>query len=254
MSDLLRYQAFTATNVAVRSGMVHHAVMHSGSSGGVAAGGAAAIALAVETPSAVKNGALVPITITGLNLESGQNAVIYANNCEVMEITNYGDTALKSLSTKIKMSSPSNGDAVVRVESLGRIVQSQPIKVSQSAPACNPNTGLNAAVDMDFNDYITDLKPNKKTKIKYVKKNGIDNISTTINHPMKSGLGDTAHYVTNISLIQDGREIVIIKTTPVLSKNPQLKLKIESNHEVKKYTLAWRDNVDRFGMNSVKAR
>ena len=258
LSDMMRFGA-SATSVAVRSGVannalaVQHAMYYHGYTGGAAVGAGTAIALGVETPKLAKNGNAVPITIVGLNLLPGENALIYANNCEVMEVVNYSDNVLQSLKLDLRLPKSATGEGIVRVESIGREASSELIKVSSGGEPCDQNLGLNMVSDIDFALYAN--KPqnkNKSIKLKANYKSNVAQINASISHPTKSSNTKTAHYITNILVMRDDKESIIIKTTPSLSKNPRISLSIAGKSVGGDYTMLWRDNSDNFDHQKIK--
>jgi len=248
----------TTANVAANVA-VNHAILNSGSAntGVAAAGGAAAVALSIQAPTVAKNGAAVPITIVGLDLITGESARIYAGNCEVMEITNYGKSPILTLTTQVKMDKSSN--AVIRVESSGRDASSSPINVISGSGACNQSLGLNTVTDLDFAQYGENIKTSKKSiRLTGQVKGGTAELKARLKHPMETGnktnknSGNTipAHYITNISIMKNQQEIATIKTTPTLAKNPQFDVTFEIATAGEEITLLWRDNKDSVVKNS----
>ncbi len=252
ISDILE-----VASLGVRSGVVQHAIVHStagstsGTSTAVAAG--AAITLAIQTPAVAENGAAVPITIVGLDLVTGESARVYADNCEVMEITNHGDATIQSLSTQIKMNKTTDTSAIIRVESVGREAQSTPFTVAEGGEPCNQNLGFNSVSDIDFGNYDEALKnANETITLEGSHQEKLTDVKAAIIHPMETGHNKPAHYITHISVLRHNQELVTIKSTPSLSKNPQIAMVFESDSTNDEYMMLWRDNQNKVDKNTIK--
>lgn len=273
ISDILRTSTMVLSTRHVNPAVVNTAIIHSNNPGAGAAAGSStntgagmvvttgAALMSIQSPAVAENGAVVPITIVGLNLLSGESARIYADNCEVMEITNHGDTTIRTLSTRVKMNKSTSAKGFIRVEAAGRQASSEPIEVTNGSGACNQDLGLHAANDIDFSHYAEKANTDKQSiRLNGSFEQGVTNVKAVITHPMEtgqragkqSGNNVPAHYITNISIMQNQQEVATIKSTPSLSKNPHIAMELETLSDSGEFTLLWRDNTDKVGKNTTK--
>ena len=206
---------------------------------------------AVETPAATRKDGLLDISIVGLDLLTGESATLFANNCEVMRVTNHADVILRRLNTRIRMTQPTSANGIVRVESAGRQVSSHPITVSPTAIACNRKQQLVAISEIDFSNYAEKLATTGKSiKMDSSFNQGTAGIQAHITHPSRES--GRSSYITHLSVQRNQQQILSIKSTPLLDSDPTIGLVFDIVYVNDEISVLWRDNTDKVDKASLQ--
>lgn len=216
--------------------------------------------LTILSPEIAEDGEVVPFTVAGLNLQTGETAEVFVDDCQAMTITNQGRHTIRTLSTRVKMNRSVSGNGTIKVSTNGRHATSKPIKVRTGSGACNKSLSFVSTDIRSLNNEDTFHNTHRSIRLRGKYHRGVTSIKALIKHPMETGLrahkisGQNLdpHYITNISLMMNNEEIAAIKSTAGLSRNPYVAIKVDSDKSVDSVSMVWRDNVGKYAKRTVK--
>ena len=239
-------------------------------------------AVKITAPDIAENGAVVPVTLSGLGLMPGESATLETDyGCSLFRITNKGKSVVDYFGTRIKLAKTQK----IRVKlNDGRVVASKKvtvviggmtgslgtekskrtaswsfIKEAHAAPSYKSSKACKLS-QLDFDPSVV-ATVDPKMKIKAKQKEDYVEIKVMAKHPMETGLRKakntggriSAHYIQSLS-IQSGNEKILVATTASISKNPYFKVNFKGVRNGDTVTVAWMDNRDAGAKKSVKVK
>ena len=220
----------------------------------------------IKAPDIAENGAVIPVTLSGLNLPPGKSLTLETEyGCSIFRMTNKGRNVVDSFGTRIKLGKSQR----IRVRMYGDVVASKEIKVTiggmgatgfvdetkrtaswsfikEAHAASSDETCQLKQMDLDPAEMASE---GSSIKMRAKQKSGYTEIKVLTKHPMETGLRKDrstgkripAHYIQNLS-IQSGSEKILVANNASISKNPYFSVKFNNVSKGDVVTVAWVDN------------
>ena len=234
----------------------------------------------ITAPNIAENGAVVPVTLSGLNLNPGEWVTLETEyGCSIYKALNKGRNVIDSFATRIKLGKTQ--DIRVRFND-GSVVASKEIKVTiggmggslgtekptrsaswsfikeaHAAPDDSEICQLRQRVS-DPADYAAE---GSSMRVRASLKGGVMTLKALVKHPMETGYRKSkktgkripAHYIQNVS-IQSGSEKILVASNASVSKNPYFSVKFKGLRKGDLVTMAWLDNKGDSEKRSTKVK
>ena len=220
----------------------------------------------LKAPDIAENGAVIPISLSGLNLNPGEWVTLEnESGCSIFRARNKGNNVVDYFSTRIKLGKTQ--DIKVRFND-GRVIASKEIKVTIGGMGASGFTDdskrtaswsfikeVHAAPVIENCDLHVSIKDpigvasGGKIKMRAKMKSGTAEIKALVSHPMETGLRKDratgkkipAHFIQSFA-IQVGGEEIQVDTNSMVSKNPYLSVKFSNVKSGDEVTMTWVDN------------
>jgi len=167
----------------------------------------------IKAPSIAENGAVVPITLTGLGLLRNESATIEdSQGCKLFKVINRTNEKLDFIATRIKLARTS--EVHVSFNGDGNVVASKNIKVTIGARhTCKEFSNIN-------NENFDDVSGSKSIKVRARSNSGETTVKALIRHAMRSN-----NYITDLAIGSDDAGYVHFKMADAVSANPYFSTK-----------------------------
>jgi len=170
----------------------------------------------IKAPNIAENGAVVPITLTGLGLLKNESATIRdSQGCKLLKVINRTNEKLDYIATRIKLTRTS--DVNVTFNGDQNIVASKNIKVTIGGRhSCNEFSNIG-------NANFSDVSGSKTIKAIARSKGGVATVKALVRHTMTSN-----NYITDLAIGSDDAGYVHFKMADGVSRNPYFSTKHKS--------------------------
>ncbi|MDH5181883.1 MAG: thiosulfate oxidation carrier complex protein SoxZ [Gammaproteobacteria bacterium] len=206
--------------------------------------------ITLRSPDRAENGAVVPVSINGINLGKNEQIELLANLCPAVKVTNTGQRTIRSFSSRVKMVS-GQGKLTVKLNG-SPLGDGKQLDIKIGDEPCQRFRGYDESGFYPTEgsvDQAMRRRSSIRARGKYA--NGTTTIKTLISHPMETGTRRDRRtneilsplYITDLVFIINGETVAALKISPAVSKNPYFSLEVDGGNRGDSYTIAWRDNI-----------